>query len=81
MAGRVHFTAARTRTPVSHPEGFLAAFANIYRNVADVLRGIPAPLLPGIDIALRGMTFVDTAVRASAYKAGWAKLRASVEKL
>ena len=31
------------------PEGYLEAFANIYRDFAAVLRGEPAPLLPGID--------------------------------
>ena len=66
--------AARTRTPTGHPEGYLEAFANLYRDFAAVLRGEPAPLLPGIETALRGMTFVDTAVRASQAKAGWVAL-------
>lgn len=72
---------ARTRTPAGHPEGFLEAFANIYRDFADVLRGTPALLLPGIETALRGMTFVDTAVRASKEQAGWVQLCVSGEKL
>lgn len=63
-----------TRTPTGHPEGYLEAFANIYRDFAATLRGRPAPLLPGIDTALRGMTFIDTAVAASRAKAGWVKL-------
>ncbi|MGC6330734.1 Gfo/Idh/MocA family oxidoreductase [Rhizorhabdus sp. FW153] len=66
--------ASRTRTPTGHPEGYLEAFANIYRDFAAVLRGEPAPLLPGIGDALRGMTFIDTAVRASRDKAGWVPL-------
>ena len=53
---------------------YLEAFANIYRDFAAVLRGEPAPLLPGIDTALRGMTFIDTAVSASRAKAGWVPL-------
>lgn len=66
--------ASRTRTPTGHPEGYLEAFANIYRDFAAVLRGEKAPLLPGIEDALRGMTFVDTAVRASREDAGWVDL-------
>lgn len=66
--------ASRTRTPTGHPEGYLEAFANIYRDFAAVLRGEPAPLLPGIEDALRGMTFVDTAVSASKARAGWVPL-------
>ena len=67
--------ASRTRTPTGHPEGYLEAFANIYRDFAAVLRGEAAPLLPGIDDALRGMTFVDTAVTASNARAGWVPLQ------
>jgi predicted dehydrogenase len=66
--------ASRTRTPTGHPEGYLEAFANIYRDFAAVLRGEAAPLLPGIEDALRGMTFVDTAVSASKAGAGWVSL-------
>jgi predicted dehydrogenase len=66
--------ASRTRTPTGHPEGYLEAFANLYRDFAAVLRGEPAPLLPGIEDALRGMTFVDTAVRASRERSGWVPL-------
>ncbi|MBC2666687.1 Gfo/Idh/MocA family oxidoreductase [Novosphingobium flavum] len=70
--------ASRTRTPTGHPEGYLEAFANIYRDFAAVLRGEQAPLLPGIDTALRGMAFIATAVAASRDandgKAGWVKL-------
>lgn len=66
--------ASRTRTPTGHPEGYLEAFANLYRDFAAVLRGDAAPLLPGIEDALRGMTFVDTAVSASMAGAGWVSL-------
>lgn len=66
--------AYRTRTPAGHPEGYLEAFANLYRDFAAVLRGESAPLLPGIEDALRGMTFVDTAVAASKAGKGWVPL-------
>lgn len=66
--------ACGTRTPAGHPEGYLEAFANIYRDFAARLRGEAAPLLPGIEDALRGMTFIDTAVRASQDRSGWVPL-------
>ena len=66
--------ASRTRTPTGHPEGYLEAFANLYRDFAAVLRGGKAPLLPGIEDALRGMTFIDTAVSASKAGSGWVPL-------
>jgi len=65
---------ARTRTPPGHPEGYLEAFANLYRDFAAILRGEAAPLLPGIDTGLRGMAFIATAVAASRNGAGWVKL-------
>ena len=66
--------ASRTRTPAGHPEGYLEAFANLYRDFAVLLRGGSAPLLPGIDEGLRGMAFIATAVTASRDKAGWVPL-------
>ena len=68
--------ACKTRTPTGHPEGYLEAFANLYRDFAAVLRGEAAPLLPGIAEGLRGMTFIDPAVRASTAEAGWVDLQA-----
>ena len=61
-------------TPGGHPEGYLEAFANLYRDFARLLRGEAAPLLPGIDDGVRGMAFIDTAVRASANDMGWVAL-------
>ncbi|MCS0630228.1 Gfo/Idh/MocA family oxidoreductase [Telluria mixta] len=65
---------ARTRTPPGHPEGYLEAFANLYRDFAAILRGEAAPLLPGIDTGVRGMAFIATAVAASRNGSGWVKL-------
>jgi predicted dehydrogenase len=65
---------ARTRTPGGHPEGYLEAFANLYRDFAALLRGEVAPLLPGIDDGLRGMAFISTAVAASRAQSGWVPL-------
>lgn len=65
---------ARTRTPGGHPEGYLEAFANLYRDFAALLRGEAAPLLPGIADGLRGMAFIAAAVAASRDNAGWVPL-------
>lgn len=65
---------ALLRTPGGHPEGYLEAFANLYRDFARQLRGEDGSLLPGIVQGLRGMAFIDTAVHASAEQAGWVDL-------
>jgi len=60
-----------SRTPGGHPEGYLEAFANLYRDFAAVLRGEDGALIPGIADGLRGMALIETAVHASARGAGW----------
>ena len=73
--------AYNTRVPAGHPEGYLEAFANIYRNAATciqhLLEGTQAPAeawdFPTIYEGLRGMNFVDKAVESSEKKA-WVEL-------
>lgn len=65
---------AASRTPGGHPEGYLEAFANLYRDFAGLLRGEGGGLLPGIAEGLRGMALIETAVHASAIGAGWTDL-------
>jgi predicted dehydrogenase len=63
---------AVTRLPGGHPEGYLEAFAVLYREFADVLTGwqergkslIPQTL-PGIEAGVRGMRFIDVAIDSS----------------
>ncbi|MGA8743354.1 MAG: Gfo/Idh/MocA family oxidoreductase [Terracidiphilus sp.] len=63
---------AVTRLPGGHPEGYLEAFAVLYREFADVLiewqqsrkSKIP-PTLPGIEAGVRGMRFIDRAIESS----------------
>lgn len=70
---------ANSRTPGGHPEGYLEAFANLYRNFAAQIRvrlhGEPASAealdLPGIADAVRGMAFIEHAVAASASSEKW----------
>ncbi len=63
---------ANTRTPGGHPEGYLEAFANIYRNFSLTLRAKmngeqPKPEwldYPGVEDGIRGMQFIDAVVEA-----------------
>ena len=70
-------TAARAaRTPAGHPEGYLEAFANIYRDfMADVRRVAAGETAlrdyPGIEDGIRGMRFVRAAVESSNRGAIW----------
>ena len=60
-----------SRTPGGHPEGYLEAFANIYRDFAGQLRGGGGGLVPGVAEGVRGMAFVSASVRASREQSGW----------
>ena len=67
------------RTPAGHPEGYLEAFANIYRNFALTLgckidgTTPTAEMLdfPGIEDGLRGMAFIDNVVASSQSEKKW----------
>lgn len=67
---------ASSRIPTGHPEGFIEAFANIYRDFAGaVSAGAPdAGLVPDIAEGVRSMAFVERAVSASAAGQGWVTL-------
>jgi len=61
-----------TRTPAGHPEGYLEAFANIYRNFANTVQAKiageqPDPRwadFPNVNDGVRGMQFIETIVTA-----------------
>ena len=65
-------TQAHTRLPGGHPEGFIEAFANLYRNVARTLcaqKGTaePGPFdddFPTVQDGARGVHFIETAVES-----------------
>ena len=80
-AGRYLSDDARvvTRLPGGHPEGYIEAFAVLYREFADALAawkgGSVAPMpdtLPGIVAGVRGMRFIDRAIESSRSKS-WVK--------
>ena len=78
---------AATRLPAGHPEGFLEAFAVLYRNFAAALRARlngdapPADAMdfPTIDDGARGMAFVETVVE-SARRGAWLPFRRPVRE-
>lgn len=60
------------RVPAGHPEGYLEAFAVLYREFADALiawkRGDVNPLpptLPGIEAGVRGMRFIERVIESN----------------
>jgi predicted dehydrogenase len=65
---------AATRIPTGHPEGFIEAFANLYRDFAEAIAGGDGGIVPGIGEGVRGMAFVERAVAASQAEAGWIAL-------
>ena len=76
---------AAGRTPPAHPEGYLEAFANIYKNFATHIRAVQSgKKLPKNDLALdypkisdgiRGMAFIEAVVKSSKGNAKWTKLK------
>ncbi|AMR32204.1 oxidoreductase [Mucilaginibacter sp. PAMC 26640] len=67
------------RTPGGHPEGYLEAFANLYRNFALTLsakiEGVEPKAewldFPGIEEGIRGMAFINNVVASNASDQKW----------
>jgi predicted dehydrogenase len=74
---------AFTRTPAGHPEGYLEAFANIYRAFTRAVRDFkPGKKInaakydfPDVEDGVRGMNFVQTAVKSASSNRKWTKLK------
>ena len=74
---------AFTRTPAGHPEGYLEAFANIYRAFGRALRDYkPGKKLniakydfPDVADGVRGMNFVQTVVKSANSTRKWTTLK------
>ena len=68
-----------SRLPAGHPEGYLEAFANLYRDFAQAMRlkseGLPFAInFPTVKDGLRGMRFIDAVVASSQKNAAWVKM-------
>jgi predicted dehydrogenase len=74
--------ASGARIPAGHPEGYLEGFAQVYRDIADLIaaydaKSSPPPgalLVPGVADGLRGVQFVHAAVESSRNDAAWVNL-------
>lgn len=75
-------TIAHSRVPSGHPEGYIEAFANIYRNVAYCIQARLSgeqvdPLYedyPGIDNGVRGMKFIEAVLKSNLTEEKWTSL-------
>jgi predicted dehydrogenase len=73
---------ASTRLPFGHPEGFIEAFANVYREAFRAISAevagekIPACDFPTVDDGLIGMAFIETVVASSRSSAKWTRFPA-----
>ncbi len=81
-AGAGAAAAAATRVPGGHPEGYLEAFAQLYRELADqieaVSEGQPLPphawALPDVAQGAEGLRFVDASLRSHRSGGAWTAL-------
>lgn len=68
----------RMRLPAGHPEGYLEAMANLYVDFTDAIQagaaGNQVPGVPGMDIGLRGMAFIEAAIVNHRGDAKWTEL-------
>ena len=73
------FATSNCRTPGGHPEGYLEAFANIYKNFTTTLvaklDGTEASKealdFPSVDEGVRGMAFIDSVVASAQSDLKW----------
>jgi predicted dehydrogenase len=74
-----NYAKANVRTPGGHPEGYLEAFANIYRNFSRTLTARidgtqpseEALDFPGVEDGIRGMAFIDNVVASAQSDQKW----------
>lgn len=71
-----------SRIPSGHPEGYLEAFAQLYRDLAEQITArlegrepdVASLLVPGIVDGVRGMRFIAAAVESSRNDAAWTEV-------
>ncbi|MEH6727428.1 MAG: Gfo/Idh/MocA family oxidoreductase [Hyphomicrobiales bacterium] len=70
-----------TRIPAGHPEGYLEAFATIYRESAELIRAAdgqnqsdPSVMAPNSADGLAGLQFIDACVRSNLQGASWVRV-------
>jgi len=71
---------ANTRIPFGHPEGFIEAFANVYRAAYKSIRAEvagrkpPAGDFPNVDDGVMGMAFIETTLKSGKSGKKWTKM-------
>ena len=78
-AGLSACATANTRTPAGHPEGYLEAFANLYRHFAATLQARlageePRPEdldFPSVEEGVRGLQFIEAIVSTNSSNQKW----------
>lgn len=66
-----------SRLPPGHPEGYLEAFANIYHDIAEAIRGLNKPHSPSpaslaaVHDGLDGMYFIDAVLKSASDNSQW----------
>jgi predicted dehydrogenase len=73
------FASHNTRTPAGHPEGYLEAFANLYRNFALTIKAGKEGKqpekewldYPGINEGVRGMAFIENVIASGKSEKKW----------
>jgi len=81
-AGADAVSKAASRIPSGHPEGYLEGFAQIYTDIAEQIAARlegrePDPLsqqAPTVEHGVRGVRFIEAAVKSSQKKAAWVPL-------
>lgn len=74
-----HFANAVTRIPAGHPEGYLEAFATIYKSFAKAVKAKAQGKefvidFPTVEDGVRGMRFIDAVVSSSQSGSNWVSL-------
>ncbi|WP_353151101.1 Gfo/Idh/MocA family oxidoreductase [Pollutimonas bauzanensis] len=73
---------AATRIPAGHPEGYIEAFAQLYRDAADQILALEsggpksaiADFLPGVDDGVAGHRFIETVLKSHRLNGAWLRL-------
>lgn len=71
-----------TRIPSGHPEGYLEAFGQLYKDLAELLEAklegrepnAIATLVPDVQDGIRGMRFIDAVLESAGNSSTWTKL-------
>lgn len=86
MPGLPSAAAEATRVPAGHPEGFIEAFAQLYRDFASDVRrhqrGEPVDRLsvPGLADGLRSLSFIEAVLQSHQRASAWVTLSNPVQQ-